>query len=104
MRLFPASFLVAALVVGVVGAASAQQTGGISLRGNNTLNVNAQDVNTVATGQNTVAKTNIGAINSSHSGGSTVSVDAKNVQNVVGGRGRKGCVNIGVTGADPDCK
>ncbi|CAA7614597.1 conserved exported hypothetical protein [Candidatus Terasakiella magnetica] len=98
------ALLAFALVLGALPLA-AQEAGGVKIRGNTNVNANAENINTMAIGQGNVAKTNIGVVNSSRSGGTTnVTVDAKNVQNVVGGRGRKGCVNIGVTGADPDCK
>ena len=87
----------------VASVAVAQAQGGV-VRGNNTINVNAENVNTVAAGSNNVARTNIGSVKDGAKGGSNVTVDVKNVSNVVTGRGRKGCINIGVQGADPDCK
>ncbi|MGE5478633.1 MAG: hypothetical protein ACM3Q1_18420 [Bacteroidales bacterium] len=85
-------------------AATAQESGGVRVHGNTNLNVNAQNVDTMAVGQNTVAKTNIGTVNASRSGSQNITVDAKNVQNIVGGRGKKGCINIGTHGTDPDCQ
>ena len=82
---------------------AAQTQGGV-VRGNNTINVNAENVNTIATGSNNVARTNIGSVKAGAKGGSNVTVDVKNVSNVVSGRGKKGCINIGVQGADPECK
>ena len=94
------------LLLGLTFASSlvlAQAQGGV-VRGNTNVNVNAENVNTIATGSNNVARTNIGSVKSGSKGGSNVTVDVKNVSNVVSGRGRKGCINIGVQGADPECK
>ena len=81
----------------------AQTQGGV-VRGNTTLNVNAENVNTIAAGSGNTAKTNIGSVKGGTRESSTVTVDVKNVSNVVTGRGKKGCINIGTKGADPDCK
>lgn len=86
------------------GSAWAQDAGGVRVQGNTNLNVNAQNVDTMAIGQGNVAKTNIGTVKGNRSGSQNITVDAKNVQNVVGGRGKKGCINIGTHGADPDCQ
>ena len=80
------------------------QTQGGAVRGNTNINVNAENVNTIAAGSNNVARTNIGSVKNGAKGGGNVTVDVKNVSNVVTGRGRKGCINIGVKGADPECK
>ena len=82
--------------------AGAQVQGGV-VRGNTNINVNAENVNTIAAGSNNVARTNIGSVKGGAKGGN-VSVDVKNVSNVVSGHGKKGCINIGVKGADPECK
>ncbi len=98
------SYAGALLLAGLVAAAPAlaQQSGGVQVRGNTNLNVNAENVNTMAIGQGNVAKTNIGSIKGSKSGSTNVTVDAKNVTNIVAGRGKKGCINIGST-PDPEC-
>ncbi len=83
--------------------AFAQQSGGVQVRGNTELNVSAQNVTTLATGENNVARTNIGSIQQSQRGNQKITVDAKNVSNVVGGHGRKGCVTIGGT-PSADCQ
>jgi hypothetical protein len=82
--------------------AAAQSQGGV-VRGNTKINVNAENVNTIAVGSGNTAKTSIGSVKGGTRESSTVTVDVKNVSNVVVGRGRKGCVNIGTKGADPDC-
>lgn len=84
--------------------AIAQQSGGVQVRGNTNINVNARNINTIAIGQGNVAKTNIATVKANKRGNTNVSVDARNVQNIVGGRGRKGCINIGTHGTDPDCQ
>lgn len=96
-----ASFLVG-LVVCVYSVQA--QTQGSAVRGNTNINVNAENVNTIAAGSGNVARTNIGSVKGSPRSGANVTVDVKNVSNVVTGRGRKGCINIGVQGADPECK
>lgn len=99
---------ITALAVCVVILAStptfSQEVGGVKVRGSTNLNVNAENVDTMAIGQGNVAKTNIGAVKGDRNRSANINVDAKNVQNVVSGRGRKGCVNIGVSGADGDCR
>jgi len=86
----------------LAGPLAAQETGGVKVQGNTNIHVNAQNVDTIAVGSDNVAKTNIGVVTSGKGG--TVAVDARNVQNIVGGHGRKGCINIGVKGADPACQ
>ncbi|MEI7431980.1 MAG: hypothetical protein WCL27_16135 [Betaproteobacteria bacterium] len=86
-----------------VCAAHAQTQGG-AVRGNTNINVNAENVNTIAAGSGNVARTNIGSVKGNSRSGANVTVDVKNVSNVVTGRGKKGCINIGVQGADPECK
>lgn len=81
----------------------AQAEGGI-VRGNTEINVNAENVNTIATGSGNTAKTSIGSVKGGTRESSKITVDVKNVSNVVSGRGKKGCINIGTKGADPDCK
>lgn len=83
--------------------AAAQERGGVRSKGTTQLNVNTENVNTIASGQNNVARTNIGSVKGARQS-TNVTVDVKNVTNVVGGRNKKGCVNIGVVGADPNCK
>lgn len=85
------------------GVASAQTQGGV-VRGNTTINVNAENVNTIAAGSGNTAKTSIGSVKGGTRESTSVTVDVKNVSNVVTGRGKKGCINIGTKGADPDCK
>lgn len=101
------SFAKAALVAGAMccmaSAAWAQAQGGV-VRGNTNINVNAENVNTIAVGSGNTAKTSIGSVKGGTRESSTVTVDVKNVSNVVAGRGKKGCINIGTKGADPDCK
>jgi len=96
--------LVAALIGLALTAQTHAQTQGGAIRGNTNINVNAENVNTIAAGTNNVARTNIGSVKGGAKGGGNVTVDVKNVSNVVTGRGKKGCINIGVQGADPDCK
>lgn len=90
------------LVAGLSGSVHAQSAGGV-VRGNTNLNVNAENVNTIAVGSGNTAKTSIGTVKGK-TGGGNVTVDAKNVTNIVSGRNRKGCINIGTKGADPECK
>ncbi|MFZ4538735.1 hypothetical protein [Propionivibrio sp.] len=90
-------------LAGAASVAQAQEQGGV-VRGNTNINVNAENVNTIATGSGNVARTNIGSVKKGSREGSNVTVDVKNVSNVVSGRGKKGCINIGVQGADPECK
>lgn len=92
--------LLASIAVCLSLPLAAQESGGVHLKGNTTIDAHAQDVNTVATGTNNTAITNIGNISESGSGDRKVSVDVKNVENVVGGSGHKGCISIG---GDP-CK
>lgn len=94
--------ILGACLAGVSCLAQAQAQGG-AVRGNTNVNVNAENINTIAAGSGNVARTNIGSVKSGSRGGN-VTVDVKNVSNVVSGRGKKGCVNIGVKGADPECK
>ena len=98
-----AGFLLTFCFWGVISVAQAQSQGGV-VRGNTNINVNAENVNTIAAGSGNVARTNIGSVKKGASGNSNVTVDVKNVSNVVTGRGKKGCINIGVQGADPECK
>ena len=101
---FPVACTLCALgLMLVVPGVSAQSQGGV-VRGNTNVNVSAENVNTIATGSGNVAKTSIGSVKGGSKGGANVTVDVKNVSNVVSGRGRKGCINIGVQGADPECK
>lgn len=93
---------VAAVVLASSGVAFAQSSGGV-VRGNTNINVNAENVNTMAVGSNNTAKTSIGTVKG-NSSGTNVTVDVKNVSNVVTGRNRKGCVNIGTKGSDPECQ
>lgn len=88
----------------LIALATSAQTQGGAVRGNTHINVNAENVNTIATGSGNVARTNIGSTKSGVRDGGNVTVDVKNVSNVVTGRGKKGCINIGVKGADLDCK
>lgn len=97
------SFFVAAALGGFIAASASAQTQGGAVRGNTNINVNAENINTIAAGSNNVARTSIGSVKGGAKGGN-VSVDVKNVSNVVTGHGRKGCINIGVKGADPECK
>jgi hypothetical protein len=75
--------------------AMAQEAGGVRMRDKTTIDVHAQDVNTVATGRGNTAITNIGTVDQSGGGHKSVTVDVKNVENVVGGSNRKGCISIG---------
>jgi azurin len=86
------------LAVAIVAPVLAQQSGGVKIQGNTTLDVNAKDVNTIATGTGNTAITNIGTINQDTMGSSHTTVDVKNVENVVGGHNHKGCVSIGAKG------
>jgi len=75
----------------------------VRLGGNNKINANAQNVNTIAAGSGNTARTSIGAVKSGAKGNVDVTVDVKNVTNIAAGRGRKSCVNIGTVG-DASCK
>lgn len=97
------SLLLAMLALPCIGSAIAQSAGGVA-RGNTNINVNAENVNTMAVGSNNTARTSIGTVKGSGREGANVTVDVKNVTNVVAGRNKKGCINIGTKGADPDCK
>ena len=90
------------LLLVVAGSVFAQSAGGV-VRGNTNINVNAENVNTMAVGTNNTARTSIGSVKG-NSQGANVTVDVKNVSNVVTGRNKKGCINIGTKGADPECK
>lgn len=90
-----AALLAAALFA---SPALAQQSGGVTVKGNTTIDAHAKDVNTIAAGSNNTAITNIGTINEDTKGNSKVTVDVKNVENVVTGHGKKGCVSIGSKG------
>ncbi len=87
------------IVMGVMMAAAipalAQQSGGVSLKGNTRIDANASGVNTLAVGSGNTAVTQIGVVNESTRGNTGVTVDVKRVDNIVTGHGRKGCVNIG---------
>ena len=85
-------------------AADAQQSGGVRVKGNTELNVNAENVNTIASGTGNVARTTIGGVKGNTNQNTKVTVDVKNVSNIATGRNKKACVNIGVVGADPNCK
>lgn len=94
----------ALLTMLVAQCAFAIQVGnGTAIRGNSSIDVNAENVNTVVTGSGNVGRTTVGAVKKNGGGGNVV-VNVKNVSNVVSGRKKKGCINIGVKGADPDCK
>lgn len=95
-RSFTAAVLLASALI--AGPAIAQQSGGVRVKGNTTIDVHAKDVNTIASGTNNTAITNIGTINEDTKGNSKVTVDVKNVENVVSGHGKKGCVSIGSKG------
>lgn len=97
------ALVIAASLVCWSGLSLAQAQGGV-VRGNTTINVNAENVNTIAAGSGNTARTNIGSVKGGTRESTTVTVDVKNVSNVVTGRGKKGCINIGTKGADPDCK
>lgn len=87
----------------IASVAWAQAQGGV-VRGNTNINVNAENINTIAAGSGNTAKTSIGSVKGGTRESTNVTVDVKNVSNVVTGRGKKGCINIGTKGADPDCK
>lgn len=87
----------------LASAVWAQSQGGV-VRGNTEINVNAENINTIAAGSGNTAKTTIGSVKGGTRESSKITVDVKNVSNVVTGRGKKGCINIGTKGADPDCK
>ena len=88
----------------VAPAAEAQQSGGVRVKGNTELNVTTENVNTIASGTGNVARTTIGGVKGNTQQNTKVTVDVKNVSNVASGRNKKACVNIGVVGADPNCK
>lgn len=91
------------LIFSYVGLASAQTEGSV-IRGNTNLNVNAENVNTMAIGSGNVARTSIGSVKGSVRGNSNITVDVANVSNVVTGRNRKGCINIGTRTDNTECK
>lgn len=97
-----------ALYVVVAGSlvactAMAQSQGGV-VRGNTNINVNADDVSTIAAGSGNTARTSIGSVKGNVRENTKITVDVKSVSNVVSGRNKKGCINIGTKGADPDCR
>jgi len=79
--------------------AAAQQSGGVTAKGNTRIDAVAKDVNTIAIGSGNTAETYIGTIAKDTAGGKNIAVDVKNVENVVGGFNRKGCIAIGSAGA-----
>jgi hypothetical protein len=87
----------------LLGSAGAQTEGGV-IRGNTKLNVNAENVNTMAIGSGNVAHTSIGSVKGNVRGNTNITVDVANVSNVVTGRNRKGCINIGTKSDDTECK
>lgn len=91
------------LATGLISSVGAQESGGVRLGGNNRINANAQNVNTIAAGSDNTARTAIGAVKPGAKGNVDVTVDVKNVTNIAAGRGRKSCVNIGTVG-DASCK
>jgi hypothetical protein len=101
----PKSGLVSILILNLffVGFAAAQTEGSV-IRGNTNLNVNAENVNTMAIGSGNVARTSIGSVKGSVRGNSNITVDVANVSNVVTGRNRKGCINIGTRTDNTECK
>jgi len=101
MRQRHLSALAIVLALPVIGIC--QSSGGVT-KGNTNINVNAENINTIAVGSNNTARTSIGSVKGNAGGNSNVTVDVKNVSNVVTGRNRKGCVNIGTKGTDPDCR
>mgnify|MGYP001582810088 CR=1 FL=1 len=102
MNSYVAVLIGAGLATAACGVLAQAQGGAV--RGNTNINVNAENVNTIAAGSGNVARTNIGSVKGNSRDGANVTVDVKNVSNVVTGRGKKGCINIGVKGADPECK
>ncbi|MBF0560512.1 MAG: hypothetical protein HQL37_00580 [Alphaproteobacteria bacterium] len=96
-RKYPALAL-AALALVISQAASAQQSGGVHVTGDTTIDVSAKNVSTLASGTGNTAVTNIGAITEDTTGKTSVAVSAKNIENVVSGHGKKGCVSIASQG------
>lgn len=103
MRMYVLATMMGVGVICVAPSILAQTQGGV-IRGDTNINVNAENVNTIATGSGNSAKTSIGSVKGGTRESTNVTVDVKNVSNVVTGRGKKGCINIGTKGADPDCK
>lgn len=95
-RITAAALLAAALLA--APSLSAQESGGVRVKGNTNIDVHAKDVNTIAAGSHNTAVTNIGTINEDTTGNTKITVDVKNVENVVTGHGKKGCVSIGSKG------
>jgi hypothetical protein len=62
------------------------------IRGNTEINVRADNMTAIATGENNVAKNRVGVIQGNKRGDTKITVDAATV---VGGRNRKACTNIG---------
>ncbi len=97
-----------ALYVAVAGSlvactVMAQSQGGV-VRGNTSINVNAENISTIAAGSGNAARTSIGSVKGNVRESTKITVDVKSVSNVVTGRNKKGCINIGTKGTDPDCR
>lgn len=65
------------------------------IQGNTEINVRADNMTAIATGENNVAKNRVGVIQGNKRGDTKITVNAANVTTVVGGRNRKACTNIG---------
>lgn len=73
------------------------------IKGNIEINAETENMNAVATGNNSVAINRVGVVDGQHKGNTKISVSAKNVTTVSSGRDRKACTTIGgVTNAE--CK
>lgn len=85
------------------GVASAQMSQGTRIQGNTDINVSANNMTAIATGQNNVAKNRVGVVKGDKKGNTNISVSATNVTTIVGGRNKRACTNIGGIVSD-DCK
>ena len=85
----------------VSASAFAQAQGGVTVGGDVNIKARTGDVTTVATGENSVAETNVGTVGgkNTHVGGD-VNIDAKtgDITTKANGKGAKACSNIGAVG------
>ena len=88
------------LVASALAMAQASQT---RIKGNTEINVKAENMTAVATGENTVAKNRVGVVQGDKKGDTKITVNAANVTTVVGGRNKRACTNIGGIVKD-ECK
>ena len=88
--------------VTTVALAQVRQGSTTRIQGNTEINVQTNEVNAIATGENNVAKNRIGVIKGDKKGDTKITVNAARVTTIVGGRNKKACTNIGGIVSD-DC-